>query len=370
MKPRKNVRKLVFVFSEYFRGLNQSGLTGGVIALYEVVSALTQAFELRIFSFDPSPAPEKLGELSSRTLFLRAPKSGGLRLVVDWNRMLRNAYDEAVGNYGRPDAIVAISDTLPVLMLDEARRVKRIALVQAYENFGMFCPQGSLGERLNGLKRSLKTSLQSKKAIQTADLVVVNSHYMDKAVQSHFGTTHTRVIYPPLSKIFADSPPQSDPSAPFTVGFVTRSSGKNLSFVIALAEKMPAAKFKVFGNLTAPLLHPPNVEVMGWFPNRREMFSKAQVWIVPSKWSEPFGMVSVEAQASGRSVFVSNRGGLPETVPTPDRVLSTFDRDLWARRINEAFERPQMPDRDFLEQFQLERIGRNWLAALSQLVGP
>jgi hypothetical protein len=38
-------------------------------------------------------------------------------------------------------------------------------------------------------------------------------------------------------------------------------------------------------------------------------------------------------------------------------------------RINEAFERPQMPDRDFLEQFQLDRIGRNWLATLSQLVG-
>jgi len=363
------MRKSVFVFSEYFRGLDQSGLTGGIIALYEAVSVLTQAFEVRIFSFDPAPAPEKLGELSSRTVFLPAPKSGGLRLVVDWNRMLRRAYDEAVENYGRPDAIVAINDTLPVLMLDETRQVKRIAFVQAYENFGVFCPQGSLAERLNGLKRSLKTGLQSKKAIQTADLVVVNSHYVDRTVQSHFGTTRTKVIYPPLSKIFADSPAQSDPSAPFTVGFVTRSSGKNLPFVVALAEKMPEAKFKVFGNLTAPLMQPSNVELMGWFPNRREMFSKAEVWIVPSKWSEPFGMVSVEAQASGRSVFVSNRGGLPETVPTPDRVLSTFDRGLWARRINEAFERPQMPDRDFLEQFQLDRFGLNWLEALSQLVG-
>jgi glycosyltransferase involved in cell wall biosynthesis len=362
------MRKSIFVFAEYFRGLNQSGLTGGTIAFYEAVSALSQVFDMRIFSFDPAPVPENLGELSSRTVYLPALKSRGLRLIADWNPLLRRAYEEAIKDYGEPDAIVAVSDTLPLLALPETRNIKRVAVIQAYENFGIFCPQGSLTERLSGLKVSLKTRMKSRKAIQTADLVIVNSQYVNRIVQSHFGTSRTTVIYPPLSAMFNDAVTRATAPSPFTVGFVTRNSGKNLTFVIALAETMPGVVFKVFGHSTVAQTHPTNLEFKGWSADRRNMFCQASVWIVPSKWPEPFGMVSVEAQASGRSVFVSNLGGLSETVPSPDYVISCFDKGLWAHRIEQAFERPQITDTDFLANFQSDRISNQWLSTFSDLL--
>jgi hypothetical protein len=277
------MRKSIFLFTEFFRGLDQHGLTGGTIALYEAVLALTETFDVKVFSFDPNPAPQMLGKLASHVVFLPGPKVGGLRLIADWNRRLRRAFQEAVVSDGYPAAIIACSDTLPLLAFHETSQAKRIAVVQAYENFGVFCPSGSIVERMNGLKRSLKTGMLSKKAMQGADLVIVNSQFVGRALRGHFGTTRTKVIYPPLSSVF-DATMTLSPAPPLTVGFVTRTSGKNLPFVMSLAETLPEAHFKVFGDLTRGRSHPANVELMGWFPDRRDMYSRAAVWIVPSKW--------------------------------------------------------------------------------------
>jgi glycosyltransferase involved in cell wall biosynthesis len=361
--------KVIFVFSEYFRGLNQQGLTGGTIALYEMVLALKEAFDVKVFSFDPEPSIDNLGQLSAKTIYLPPPTVGGLRLATTWNATLRSAYAEAVANYGAPAAVIALTDTLPLLALPETRGVKRIAIIQAYENFGASIPGGSFADRVTGLKRSLKTQFLSETGVRNADLVVVNSHYMSRAVQSRFRTIHTRVIYPPLSTSFAQRSVRSVDPTPLTVGFVTRNSGKNLPFVLSLAQAMPEAIFKVFGKLTAAPPHPRNVELMGWFSDPLDMYSRASVWIVPSKWAEPFGMVSIEAQAAGRSVFVSDRGGLPETVPTLDHIVPGFDTTVWSRHISESFKRPLMSDGDFLSQFHTDQMSRHWRSAIAELVG-
>ena len=363
------MRKSIFVFSEYFRGLNQQGLTGGTIAFYETVSALAKAFDVRVFSFDPEPSPENLGELSAGTIYLPPPKADGLRLAKIWNATLRRAYAEAVAKYGTPAAVIAVSDTLPLLAFPETRAVKRIAVIQAYENFGAFIHGGSFVDRVAGLKRSLKTQFLSEMGIRNADLVVVNSHYMSRTVQSRFKTFHTRVIYPPLSRSFAQQSVRSVDPPPFTIGFTTRNSGKNLPFVLSLAQAMPEAVFKVFGRLAVVPSHPTNVEFMGWFSDPLDMYSRAAVWIVPSKWAEPFGMVSIEAQAAGRSVFVSDRGGLPETVPTPDHIVPGFDKTVWAYRISEFFKRPLTSDEDFLSQFHTDQMVRSWCTAIADLFG-
>lgn len=43
-------------------------------------------------------------------------------------------------------------------------------------------------------------------------------------------------------------------------------------------------------------------------------FAMADVFICPSQWDEPFGLVNVEAMASGVPVVASARGGIPEIV--------------------------------------------------------
>lgn len=43
-------------------------------------------------------------------------------------------------------------------------------------------------------------------------------------------------------------------------------------------------------------------------------FAMADVFVCPSQWDEPFGLVNVEAMASGIPVVASSRGGIPEIV--------------------------------------------------------
>jgi glycosyltransferase involved in cell wall biosynthesis len=40
--------------------------------------------------------------------------------------------------------------------------------------------------------------------------------------------------------------------------------------------------------------------------------SRAAIVVVPSRWAEPFGLVALEALASGAALICSPRGGLPE----------------------------------------------------------
>ncbi len=42
--------------------------------------------------------------------------------------------------------------------------------------------------------------------------------------------------------------------------------------------------------------------------------AKAWVQVVPSRWSEPFGIVAIEAMMRGSAVIASNSGGLTEII--------------------------------------------------------
>ena len=54
--------------------------------------------------------------------------------------------------------------------------------------------------------------------------------------------------------------------------------------------------------------------------------ARAAIVVVPSRWSEPFGLTALEALACGAALLCSPRGGLPEVYgqaaqridPTPD----------------------------------------------------
>jgi glycosyltransferase involved in cell wall biosynthesis len=58
------------------------------------------------------------------------------------------------------------------------------------------------------------------------------------------------------------------------------------------------------------------MEAVGWHSHERlaELYSRADICVAPSLWAEPFGMVAVEAMASGRPVVASNVGGLADSV--------------------------------------------------------
>ncbi len=64
------------------------------------------------------------------------------------------------------------------------------------------------------------------------------------------------------------------------------------------------------------LLAAGRVHLLGPVPSSAmpELYAAADVAVIPSVWPEPFGLVALEAFASGKPVIATSTGGLPETV--------------------------------------------------------
>ncbi len=58
------------------------------------------------------------------------------------------------------------------------------------------------------------------------------------------------------------------------------------------------------------------VEFLGFVPSQ-EFYSRVDVVVVPSLWNEPFSRAAIEAQAHGRPVLGSTRGGVAEAMGDP-----------------------------------------------------
>jgi glycosyltransferase involved in cell wall biosynthesis len=65
-----------------------------------------------------------------------------------------------------------------------------------------------------------------------------------------------------------------------------------------------------------PAVLPPNVIILKNWPNHAvmEAWRRSALAVVPSIWPEPFGIVVIEAMASGRPVIASGIGGIPDIV--------------------------------------------------------
>lgn len=71
-----------------------------------------------------------------------------------------------------------------------------------------------------------------------------------------------------------------------------------------------------FDTEVAPLLDGDDVQYLGEVGagDKHRLFSRARALLVPLRWDEPFGMVMVEALASGTPVIAFPRGAAPEIV--------------------------------------------------------
>jgi spore coat protein SA len=68
---------------------------------------------------------------------------------------------------------------------------------------------------------------------------------------------------------------------------------------------------------------PPNIRFAGYRAASAlaEEFRRAEIFCSPSVWEEPFGMVNVEAMASGLPVVSTRGGGVPEIFAAGGAVL-------------------------------------------------
>ena len=59
----------------------------------------------------------------------------------------------------------------------------------------------------------------------------------------------------------------------------------------------------------------PRLSFKGWLSHKKTLssFSSASICVIPSRWEEPFGRVSLESASYGCANIISKKGGLPET---------------------------------------------------------
>lgn len=306
------------------------GNTGGTISNRNLLRTLARDHDVTVLSFDPAGNDRSFADEPFRVVHRSAPPWRAPQLLLHWQPFVRQATRELIRTNGSPDILIATTSTLAAF--DEASpSTKCLAVVQAFENFGVRCPWVPRRTRIDLAKGAVVRRFQDGRLMRRADGVFTNSTFMKSAIASRFGIPKTLIHVLKQQVGFSpafESPPKD------TVGFVHRGPDKNIAHIIELARRAPDLRFLVYGHSSGlPADLPANISVAGWTSDRARMFASARIWLVPSLWAEPFGRVSIEAQAAGRAVLVANRGGLPETVADPRYLIDGFDVEAWLTRM-------------------------------------
>lgn len=332
----------VLYVTQFLKHREQPGQTGGTLSNYLFIKTLSGTKKVRILSFDSNE--DVVGLFKKYGIDVHAspaPAWNGLSLLLHWNKYVQEKITEFIEKYGYPSEIITTTSTVPGLKcVKDVPSCRKFVIIRAYENFGFLSPKVSRSARISFIKHALITHFTNTRMIRNADIVVTNSDFMRQAILKRFGTDVDRIkIVPQLCDMMKTDPLPLEQV--LSVGFVARGSEKNLPFVLKIAGAAPDISFLIYGH-TSEINQtlPPNVHIMGWCSDRRKMIGSASVWLMPSVWAEPFGRVSMEAQAGDRISLVIDSGGLPETVIDSQFVVSEFNVNLWVRKIREVLEIP------------------------------
>lgn len=99
---------------------------------------------------------------------------------------------------------------------------------------------------------------------------------------------------------------------------------------------------------------------------------KASVFVCPSTWNEPFGIVITEAMAAGLPIIASNRGGIPEIVDEAGILIDPEDVDELANALGQllddriaAQKYAKMGYQRFMKKFNWGVIASQWQSILN-----
>jgi glycogen(starch) synthase len=144
----------------------------------------------------------------------------------------------------------------------------------------------------------------------------------------------------PLPDLKPQSLPVKEPRL-FCAGRLVKEKGFDLALraFASVVARFPNARLTIAGDgparleleeLARELRLNSAVDFLGWVEPERipELMSQSTIVVMPSRWQEPFGLVSLQGSQMERPVVASRVGGLPEVVADGETGLLVENEDV------------------------------------------
>lgn len=265
------------------------------------------------------------------------------------------------------------------------------------------CVKGVIAEELlheQGGTRALFRVLSAfeRHNARNADMVLTDTAYARAAIGRHYGVPGRRVRLVPAGidrqrweRIAAETPRESDG---YTILCVARQYPRKhiadlLRAMPLVCQRVPQAHAVIIGDgpehknlldLAAELNLGESVAFLGALPNDDDVarwYRRADIFCLPSV-QEGFGMVFVEAMASGLPVVATLSAAIPEVVPRnrAGLLVPPSNPEALAEALIELLNSPEERaafgayGQQHVQQYEWDRIARQFLAAVTPLLNP
>ena len=139
---------------------------------------------------------------------------------------------------------------------------------------------------------------------------------------------------------------------------------RRVGLPLRVAAKIDAADAQYYREEIAPLFELPFVEYLGEVTEaeKGELLRGAQALLFPIDWREPFGLVMIEAMASGTPVVAWRAGSVPEvmTENVTGFIVESVDEAVEAVRKAAGLDRRRVRAA-FDERFTADRMAREYV---------
>lgn len=150
---------------------------------------------------------------------------------------------------------------------------------------------------------------------------------------------------------------------------IARKSGHAIKLAAKLDQNQRDLEY--FESMLKPMLALPGVEYLGEVGDseKKELLANAKAMVFPITWSEPFGLVMIEALASGTPVIAFARGSVPEVIEHGKTGFLCRNTDDAAAMINQIDTIDRRMCRDqFEKRFSVEAMADGYLRAYNTLI--
>jgi glycosyltransferase involved in cell wall biosynthesis len=146
---------------------------------------------------------------------------------------------------------------------------------------------------------------------------------------------------------------------------------RRLGMELKIAAKIDAVDREYYETTIKPLLNDPSVEYIGEITEveKEDFLGNAYALLFPIDWQEPFGLVMIEAMATGTPVVAFNCGSVPEVLNhgVSGFIVEDIDQAVKAVEQLSSLSRQECR-REFDERFTAARMAKDYVAIYNRLI--